>query len=306
MTLRVIEPGLYTLVVDRGRPHTRGLGVSVGGAADFASFALGNALVGNPPDTAALEITLAGPKLQSDCPLACVVFGAPFELFGSQQGRLKAGTTFTLQAGETLSIGSTPRRARAYFCVRGGIPEQIILGSRTSFEPICAGQEWPCASGRLRGRFVPLFEDDEPMFRTLPGAQVDWFRLDDFYDQCFVVTPASNRMGIRLQGQSLRLAPPLREWPELDSEPVCPGTIQVTRDGQCVILGVDGQTIGGYAKIAHVIRADLDRIGQLRPGDRISFRPVDLQRAREAWSDRQARLQEMMTRLRLGGGSENC
>ena len=69
MSLRVVEPGLYTLIVDHGRPGSRSLGVPVGGAADRFSLALGNALVGNPPDTAALEISLAGPTLQADCEL---------------------------------------------------------------------------------------------------------------------------------------------------------------------------------------------------------------------------------------------
>src|SRR5207247_11457919 len=98
----------------------------------------------------------------------------------------------------------------------------------------------------------------------LEGPQAAWFHADDFYDQQFTVTPASNRMGLRLQGEPLPF--PTRE---LVSEPVCPGAVQVTRDGQCIVLGVDGQTIGGYPKIAQVINADLDKLGQLRQGERI-------------------------------------
>src|SRR2546430_6494102 len=105
MSLRVLEPGLQTLVVDFGRPHCRSLGVPVGGAADRTSLAIGNALVGNPPNTAALEITLAGPTLEAGCDLACVVRGAPFELISNRQP-LTVGKTFTLRAGEQLRIGS--------------------------------------------------------------------------------------------------------------------------------------------------------------------------------------------------------
>src|SRR3954470_12686586 len=113
MSLRVLEPGLQTLVVDRGRPATRNLGVPLGGAADRDSLALGNALVGNPPDAAALEVCLAGPTLTADADLACVLFGAPFALRTDRRA-LTAGTTFTLRAGATLHVGGTPRRARAY------------------------------------------------------------------------------------------------------------------------------------------------------------------------------------------------
>src|SRR5207253_3927202 len=119
MTLTVLEPGLCTLVVDCGRPYTRSLGVPVGGAADRSALAIGNALVGNPASAAALEITLAGPTLEAQDELACVVYGAPFTLESGRQA-LQAGQTFTLQPGEVLRIGATAHGMRAYFCVRGG------------------------------------------------------------------------------------------------------------------------------------------------------------------------------------------
>src|SRR5438132_6767784 len=106
MSLRVLDPGLYTLVVDFGRPRFRSLGVPTGGAADRAALALGNALVGNPPDAAALEVALAGPTLRADCDLGAVVFGAPFRLGPDRP--LTVGTTFTWRAGEVLRIGGTP------------------------------------------------------------------------------------------------------------------------------------------------------------------------------------------------------
>src|SRR3954453_9688380 len=94
-TLTILSPGLYTLLVDRGRPRTRSLGVPVGGAVDLFSLALGNALVGNPPNAPALEVCLSGPVLCADDDLACVLFGAPFELSAGQHP-LAAGKTFTL------------------------------------------------------------------------------------------------------------------------------------------------------------------------------------------------------------------
>src|SRR5438067_11240770 len=104
MSLRVVEPGLCTLIVDYGRPRTRSLGVPVGGAADRTALALGNALVGNAADAAALEFSLAGPTLETDAPLACVVCGPPFEIRRGGQP-LAVGKTFTLKPGETLKIG---------------------------------------------------------------------------------------------------------------------------------------------------------------------------------------------------------
>jgi antagonist of KipI len=100
-------------------------------------------------------------------------------------------------------------------------------------------------------------------------------------------------MGLRVEGHALTF--PGRE---LLSEPVCPGSVQVTRDGQCIVLGRDGQTIGGYPKIAQVISADLDKLAQLRPGTTIHFELVQHDVAELLYRDQMRELQNWLTRLR--------
>jgi 5-oxoprolinase (ATP-hydrolysing) subunit C len=308
MSLRVLEPGLQTLVVDFGRPNYRSLGVPVGGAADRSSLAIANALVGNPPDAAALEICLAGPTLEAQAELGCVIYGAPFFITvvkkGGSDQTFSARKTFTLNPGDQLQIGSTPIGIRAYLAIRGGIQTEQILESRSSLEPIQAGIDLPCLTGRIHARF---FSQEKLGFgslaencslRILDGLQADWFSWNQFTGQELAVTSSSNRMGLRLAGKPLTM--PERE---LVSEPVCPGTVQVTRDGQCIVLGVDGQTIGGYPKIAQVISADLDCLGQLRPGDRIRFVRVTLDEAAKINRDRQRELNAWILRLRTALGT---
>jgi antagonist of KipI len=293
--LKLDSPGLCTLVVDQGRPRSRSLGVPVGGAADRWSLAVGNALVGNPPDAAALEVTLAGPIVQASCPIAGVVFGAPFELTSARQAPV-AGKTFTLQPGEELRIGSARRGARAYLCLRGGLQVPQVLASRASLAPLPAGAELPCVAGVIGPHFLAVLEEPDDAvveLHVLAGSQEEWFAATDFYEQEFQISADSNRMGLRLHGQPLTV--PDRE---LLSEPVCPGTVQVTRDGQCIILGVDAQTIGGYPRLAQVISADLDRLGQLRPGQVVRFLRVDLALAEQLYRERQAELARLLRRLR--------
>jgi antagonist of KipI len=301
--LTLERPGACTLVVDHGRPRSRGLGVPLGGAADRAALALGNALVGNPPEAAALEFALAGPTLHADADLACVVFGAPFELFSDRQN-LTTGKTFTLRAGETLTIAGTRYGMRAYFCVRGGLQVPLVLDSRSSLEPLAAGVVLECAAGRIHRRSIsaddllPSWPDAERTVRVLDGPQADWFLMNEFLAPArFEVTPASNRMGLRLSGRALTV--PDRE---MTSEPVCPGAAQVTRDGRCIILGVDGQTIGGYPKIAQIAAVDLDLLGQLRPGEAVVFLRITLEEARQLHRQRQRLLGDWIARLRLAEG----
>jgi antagonist of KipI len=296
MVLKVIDPGLYTLVVDRGRPGFRSLGVPVSGAADRFSLAIGNALVGNPPEAAALEFSLAGPTVQADCELGCVVFGAPFTLT-SDRRRFSPGITFTLAAEEELIVGSAPSRMRGYLCVRGGLRTRPILNSMSSLEPLKPGDALHCATGQLPSRFLPgpFAWDNEPrVLRVLDGPQASWFRASSLDAKEFRVAEASDRMGIRLDGQPLDV--PQRE---LVSEPVSPGAVQALPNGQCVVLGVDGQTIGGYPKIAQVISADVDKIGQLRPGDRVKLRRVDLVEAEIAYRQKVRETREWVTRLQV-------
>jgi 5-oxoprolinase (ATP-hydrolysing) subunit C len=304
--LTILSPGLCTLVVDAGRPRTRNLGVPVGGAADRVSWAVGNALLDNPPDAAALEVRLAGPTVQADADLACVVFGAPFDL--DVDGHpIPAGRTFTLPEGVPLCIRGSPAGCCAYLCVAGGFRMPPVLASRSSLQPLRAGDVLPCVGRDVPGRCLTpqLIEEEadllgpipEPVaLRVLPGPQADLFPRQEA-EETFLVTPESNRMGLRLRGRPLPVPPG-----EMISEPVCPGTVQVTRDGQRIVLGVDGQTIGGYPKVAQVIAADLDRLGRLRPGQEVRFEPVTLAKAEDLHRRRQEQLIRLVRCVRTAAG----
>ncbi|MFM8273493.1 MAG: biotin-dependent carboxyltransferase family protein, partial [Gemmata sp.] len=203
-----------------------------------------------------------------------------------------------LEAGDVLQVGGTPTGARGYLCVAGGFDAPEVLGSRSALEPARAGDTIACAPSRTEPRGLGFCVGSPrrpaPALRVLPGPQRDWFTDDLFVTQEYVVTPASNRMGLRLTG-----APLARRPGELVSEAVAPGAVQVANDGLPIVLGADGQTIGGYPKVAHVIRADLDRLAQLRPGDRVRFVPVTHDEAAAAARERAAFLREWVTRLRI-------
>ncbi len=187
---------------------------------------------------------------------------------------------------------------RAYLCVPGGFVSPMILDSRSTLDPIQTGQTLVCAPSSLPSRFLAdsanatLPAQFPLVLRVLPGSQAEWFAPDTISSRVFTVSGDSNRMGLRLKSEPIS-----RSQREMVSEPVCPGVVQVANDGQCIILGVDGQTIGGYPKIAQLIRADLDYLGQLRPGDTIRFVQVALEEAEEAGRRRTADLQQWLARL---------
>jgi allophanate hydrolase len=144
-----------------------------------------------------------------------------------------------------------------------------------------AGRTWPASIApdptAERGpiRFVP-----GPDVRHLPPDAVDALTT-----ATWTAGDAVDRMGIRLDGG------PLAAGREILSHPLVPGAIQVPGDGRPLVILVDGPTIGGYPMVGVVTRAELPRLGQVRPGDRLSFDPQATDDARVAWREQQRRLE---------------
>jgi antagonist of KipI len=309
--LQVQTPGLLTTVQDLGREGFGPMGVSPSGAADPISLRMGNRLVGNAEGAAALEMTLLG---------GTFVFpeGAVLALTGSDFGAtldekpVESWTPFEAKPRQTLSLGPSRSGARCYLCVRGGIVVKDFLGSvSTHLLSGLGGHEGRAlrkgdmlkigeAQGSFRKRTlaVPTLErlSSRKVLRVTPGPQSDWFPDSSQKILCssaYRVAEASNRMGIRLLGEAIpmfsghagqeetgRNACSTSGAGEMISEGVSLGAIQVPEGGLPIILFVEQQTTGGYAKIANVISADLSSLGQLRPRDEIRFEQVDWDTAR--------------------------
>src|SRR5262245_7171155 len=135
--LRLLSPGLLTTLQDRGRVGYQHLGIPVSGALDPVSLAAANLLVGNPSDTAALEIAYQGPTLVVEADsvrIACVGAAAPIELVGSARAgpkRLALCESARLVRGEELRIGALSGGAVLYLAAAGGFDVPRVFGSRS-------------------------------------------------------------------------------------------------------------------------------------------------------------------------------
>jgi antagonist of KipI len=292
--IHVLAPGMLTTVQDLGREGYGVLGVSASGAADALSLRLGNRLVGNDEGAAALEMTLLGGTFQFPQ-------GAMAALTGSDFGATLDGTpvplwsSFAVTPGQTLCLGPTRSGARCYLCVRGGIAVGPFLGSAsTHLLSGLGGYEGRAlrkgdvlsigaAKGPLREKRVAakalLRLAPRKVVRVTPGPQSDWFPEASqriLYNSAYRVAEESNRMGLRLEGAAI----PEGAHGVMISEGVSLGAIQIAAGGLPIILFVEQQTTGGYAKIANVISADMHSLGQLRPRDEIRFERVEFATAR--------------------------
>jgi len=298
----VVKPGLLTTVQDLGRAGYQGLGVPVSGPMDVYSHRLANAVLGNDPMAAALEMTLLGPELVAEGDLTCAVAGAEIEVTvdGAVVPRHQP---FVVPSRSHVRCGARGRGTRTTLAVQGGFDLPVTLGSRATHlvsrmgpfggRPLRAGDVLPVGSAGPGGAAihgVPLeLPDGGAQIRILPAVHRKRF-TDEAWGLLartrFTVSPQSNRMGYRLDGPALGHVGAA----DILSEAMPIGAIQVPASGQPILLMAERQTTGGYATIANVITADLPIAGQLAPGDWIAFTPVTRADAIAALRGREAAL----------------
>jgi biotin-dependent carboxylase-like uncharacterized protein len=290
-SILVRQPGLLTTVQDLGRHGLAHLGVPAAGAVDRRAFALANRLVGNPPEAAALEITVAGPELELET-------GGFVALTGGRAEATLDGRPFPMDvavraaAGQVLAVGQVTGGLRAYLAVRGGIDVDPVLGSRSTDTlamlgppPLSEGDRLPLgdqAPGDPFQQVAPTPRaDPEPLLRAVRGPRDDLFTDEAvaiLLAAAWTVSADSDRTGIRLEGPVLER----RRQVELASEGMVEGALQVPPDGHPILFLANHPTTGGYPVIAVVAGPDLPLAAQARPGTRLRFRFVPVEAARDA------------------------
>ncbi|MBS1723635.1 MAG: hypothetical protein JSS66_11845 [Armatimonadetes bacterium] len=256
-------------------PPTVGLrrfGVPPGGPFDTESSRLANALVGNPPWAPVIELALFGAELRVESGGWIAAVGGGHEVT-NKDGELPIDRRWQVHPGQELSFRPSTMGLRLYLGTPGGWVRPFEATGANFAEGVALAEApWSLDSASLR--YVP---DDIPGGRhtATVGAQLD-------------------RVGVRLTPTE-----PVSRPGASQSVPSIFGRIQATPAGEFLIHGPDGPTIGGYGTIGTVIGADLDKVGQLRPGQSVSFEPVGLEEARAMTADQGARIERLEGLIRL-------
>ncbi|MGV1764420.1 5-oxoprolinase/urea amidolyase family protein [Agrobacterium rhizogenes] len=294
LTLKVLLAPMPALFQDLGRFGQTGQGVSSSGALDQGALKAANRLVGNPAGTACLEIILGGFSFEVSGRAVFGVTGAPCPIsIRDASGRMFAAETYqpvSLEAGDVVTLGQAPKGMRSYLSVRGGFRVKPVLGSASTDtlavvgpDPVTAGMVLTINSEASDLNSVSLIE--APTFAhpapgevvtldVIMGPRSDWFTeagIAALSNQLFHVTPQSNRVGIRLSGET---ALERKNKAELPSEGTATGAIQVPHSGQPVLFLADHPLTGGYPVIGTVAEHHLDLAGQIPVNAQIRFRPV--------------------------------
>ena len=312
--IELTDGGIGCTVQDHGRTGHRHEGIPLSGCLDPRLADAANALVDNAPGSACIEIRGVGPTLR-------VVDGPVRVAVAAHLGRRDAGqwlradgsrrplpgwSSVTLAAGDVLRVGGPGDGGCAYLALSGGVQLPPHLGSRSTYVParlggldgraLAAGDRLPCASWPAqrpheRRAATPPDGGGGPI-RVVLGPQQGHFTaaaVETFLSTGWIASAEQDRMGVRLQGPALAHAGPGKA--DIVSDAVAPGAIQVPASGQPIVLLADCQTVGGYPKIATVIRADLPRLAHARPGTTLHFAAVDAATARQALHAQRAQFQ---------------
>ncbi len=283
---------------DLGRKGYRDIGLPVAGAMDRLAAASANILIGNPANSAVIEVAFGDFEFlaTSNLLMACCGAGAVMTVAGEPQPLWKA---LFVPAGTLVQLNYDNTGCYTYLSVAGGWDTEEILGSHSTYSPAGIGQplqklqllhsakkyspvtksilqrlKTDTVSGFSWGLYPStLAEYESRIIRVVKGLEYDWFESgskESFTTKPYTINADSARMAILLDGPAIKKS----TKKELLSTAVDTGTLQVTNSGRLMLLMADGQTTGGYARIAQVAAADLPVCAQLKPGEQIQFRLI--------------------------------
>ena len=305
MSMNVLFPGALSTFQDSGRFGYQEIGVTGSGAMDSISMRQANALVGNAPDEAVLEITVVGPMLTFTEDAIVAVSGADMDL-KLNQTPVPVNESFVIHAGDSLTFGFARSGCRSYLAVKGGFDLTPALGSCST--------NLKCSLGGFEGRAlaagdqIPLKEkadltsytaktfpwsapDTSVTLRVVSGPQSEYFTKKGtatFFKEAYKVTEDADRMGYKLSGPAVEAA----EGVDIVSDGITFGSVQIPPNGMPIVMMADHQTTGGYAKIGTVISSDLPKLAQLKPGDTVHFAPISVEDAQKIYKETQKNIKE--------------
>lgn len=316
MSLYFIKSGLQTSLQDFGRNGQMHNGVSRSGAMDKTAMQIANWLVSKPVDSPLLEITMIAPELRFEQKMSIAICGADFEWYLNDK---PIATDQTIQVKENDRLTGKKRISgvRAYLAFSA--TPAIQSANRQAIQPVMgsfsthliagfggfkgrAFKEGDClqltdsyiAENKIIPKNYVFSYSGSYLLRTTASVETSLFTTEQkalFFDQSFEVKIESDRMGIRLQGSPVIFEQQI----QLISSGLTQGSIQIPPSGQPIISSVDGQTLGGYPRIANIITADLPMLGQLQAGDRVRFSYVEKSLAIIFNQQKQAWLNTLLT-----------
>jgi antagonist of KipI len=309
--IEIINPGWPSLIVDGGRFGEAAVGVPPSSVLDlYASRAL-QRLTGQGSGAPALEIMGASFALRFHRDMTCAITGARVKATLDDKP-VRPWASFRAASGNLLRILEVVEGLRYYIGFSGTIALESVIGSFTTNLECCFGgyhgrvlkagdrleftETNDIQRGVIQESNIPRMRPPHRL-RIVAGPEISFFTdesLNMFMGKqahvLYEVSPQTNRTGIRLEGKPLVFRREVEK--SIISEGILPGTVQIPGDGQPIIM-LNERTIGGYARIALVVKADHDRLAHFKPGDQVLFDRISLEEAHALWKVEQEKMDSL-------------
>jgi biotin-dependent carboxylase-like uncharacterized protein len=276
----ILRTGPGSSIQDQGRFHGSQFGIPSSGVMDQKSFFWVNHILQNSPNDAVLEISSPGFTIQFDFPALVSIAGAKSQVMVNSKEEANP-SLIAIQAGDILEIGRFSLGCRTYLGIKGGFQSPLFLESRSFFGPVTSQSmlrkgdllEFQAinfssiAPVKAKPRWNPAWIEGVEL-EAFPGP--DWALLSPNQQEKitkteFHLSKLSNRMGIQLEELVENTLP------EMPTNPVFPGTIQLTSGGKLLILMRDAGVTGGYPRILQLPEESISLLSQKNPGQAIRF-----------------------------------
>jgi biotin-dependent carboxylase-like uncharacterized protein len=321
--LRVLHAGQGETIQDGGRRGFLRYGVPTAGPMDWVAHSSANRVLGNEPGAAAIEISIAGIDLMCEMASFRVAYAGGDFVYSCNGKRLPNAAVIGLNPGDHVSIKAGSWGAWTYVAIPGGVDVPLVLDSRsTNLSSQFGGLDGrslapgdvlcPMASASTGARSgldvliaAPWLERSTKRIRLILGPQDDFFdpaSIDTLFHDAYFVAQRVNRIGYWLNGPKFKHS---SKGYNIVSDGIALGSLQVPGSGQAVVLMADRQPTGGYPKIAAVIRADLGRLAQTRPGEELRFERSDPAQARDALFELDGNLNRIADYLSAAGSTHS-
>ncbi|MEE4193772.1 MAG: biotin-dependent carboxyltransferase family protein [Anaerolineae bacterium] len=288
MTITIIEAGPFATIQDSGRYGYQRYGMPSSGPMDTFAFDAANILVDNEINTSTIEFTSPGLTFFTHEPMLIAVTGPGLKLFIENE-EFPTWMSLFIRKNRRVRIEKTGDGMWGYLAVSGGFNVPRILGSTATYlrgkiggldgrglqadDYLTVGipdVDLTTAAGRIFTPDKTPNYSDSPTLRVIMGPQMEAFTqrgIQTFLSQDYVIQFDSDRMGYRTEGAKIQHS----GSPDIISDGIVTGSIQVPASGQPIIMMADHQTTGGYPKIATVIRADIPLLAQTQPMSAVRF-----------------------------------
>lgn len=281
--IKIIHPGLLTSIQDDGRSGLGFYGIPPSGQMDPEAAHQANNILGNRPEAPVIECNLLAPKLRFMQPATFCITGADMQ-WTIDEEPLKRNLMLQAKAGALLAGKNAVQGARGYIAVQGTIECRHDYDSAATYayaglggfegRPLKAGDivsvrpGVPSHAAKSASK-IQTYADNVRIL-VVPGPE--WGLMTKAAKQAFTmaefsIASDSNRMGARLKGPALQS----ELQGKMDTVPLLPGTIQLPASGHPLVILAEGQTTGGYPRIAVIVPTSLARFNQIRPGQRLGF-----------------------------------